>query len=264
MSPSLSDLETLARRAGEIVRSGFEPRPGYGRRLTIEHKGDIDLVTDIDRQSEQYLIAEINRRFPGHGIYAEESGNNSNGQSSVWYIDPLDGTINFAHGVPIFAVSIGYEEDGELQLAAVYDPMRDECFSAQKGQGAFMNGDPIHVSNHTDLIDSLLVTGFPYDIRTNPINNLDHHGYLMKRTQGVRRLGSAALDLSYVAAGRLDGFWETQIEPYDIAAGVLISREAGALTTEMLGQSIRFRRSMSILAANPDLHAKILEALKPK
>jgi myo-inositol-1(or 4)-monophosphatase len=264
MSPSLTDLETLARRAGEIVRSGFEPRPGYGHRLTIEHKGDIDLVTDIDRQSERFIIGEINRRFPGSGIYAEESGNNSNGQRSIWYIDPLDGTINFAHGVPIFTVSIAYEEDGELLLSAVYDPMRDECFSAKKGHGAFMNGEPIHVSNHKDLIDCLLVTGFPYDIRTNPANNLDHHANLMKTTQGVRRLGSAALDLSYVAAGRLDGFWETQIEPYDIAAGVLIAREAGAVATEMFGESLRFRRSMSILAANADIHAKILAALQLK
>ncbi len=263
MPPSLSHLETLARQAGEIVRNGFEPRPGYGQHLNIEHKGDIDLVTDIDRQSERFVIGEINRRFPGHGIYAEESGNNSNGQSSVWYIDPLDGTINFAHGVPIFAVSIAYEEDGELQLAAVYDPMRDECFSAEKGKGAFLNGEPIHVSNRKDLIDSLLVTGFPYDIRTNPDNNLDHHANLMKATQGVRRLGSAALDLSYVAAGRLDGFWELKIEPYDIAAGVLISREAGAVATEMLGQPLRFRQAMSILAANSDLHSKILAALQP-
>jgi myo-inositol-1(or 4)-monophosphatase len=262
MSPSLSDLETLARQAGEILRSGFEPRPGYGRRLTIEHKGDIDLVTDIDRQSEQYLIAEIDRRFPGHGIYAEESGNHSNGHHSIWYIDPLDGTINFAHGVPIFTVSIAYEENGELKLGVVYDPMRDECFSAQKGHGAFLNGDPIHVAGQKNLIDSLLVTGFPYDIRTNPDNNLDHHARLMKETQGVRRLGSAALDLSYVASGRLDGFWEMQIEPYDIAAGALIAQEAGAVVTSASGEPLLMKNSMTILAANPDLHPKILESFK--
>ncbi|NMC14671.1 MAG: inositol monophosphatase [Chloroflexi bacterium] len=258
MTPSLSDLETLARSAGEIVRSGFEPRPGYGRRLTIEHKGDIDLVTDIDRQSERYLITEINRRFPGHGIYAEESGNNSNGQSSVWYIDPLDGTINFAHGVPIFAVSIGYEEDGELQLAAVYDPMRDECFTAQKGQGALMNGEPIHVSKQDVLLNSLLVTGFPYDVRTNPDNNFDNHARLMMSSQGVRRLGSAALDLCYVASGRFDGFWELQIEPYDVAAGILIARESGALVTASTGKPLQMGKAMSILAANPQIHAQIL------
>lgn len=261
MSPSLLDLETLARQAGEIIRNGFEPRPGYGRRLTIEHKGDIDLVTEIDRQSEQHIIAEINRRFPGHGIYAEESGNNSNGQRSVWYIDPLDGTINFAHGVPIFAVSIGYEEDGELQLGVVYDPSRDECFSAQKGNGAWMNNEPIHVADQENLIDSLLVTGFPYDVRTNPDNNLDHHARLMKETQGVRRLGSAALDLSYVASGRLDGFWELQIEPYDIAAGVLIAREAGAFVTNASGNPLKMGKAMSILAANPHLHSQILATI---
>ncbi len=264
MSPSLSDLETLARQAGEILRNGFEPRPGYGRRLTVEHKGDIDLVTDIDRQSECYLIAEINRRFPGHGIFAEESGNNSHGQRCLWYIDPLDGTINYAHGVPLFAVSIGYEEDGKLQLGVVYDPMRDECFSAQKGQGARLNGDPIHVSDETTLIDSLLVTGFPYDIRTNPDNNLNHHARLMLQTQGVRRLGSAALDLSYVASGRLDGFWEIQIEPYDIAAGALIARESGAVVSGASGEPLTMKNSMTILAANPSLYPQILAALIPE
>ncbi len=258
MSPSLSDLETLARQAGEILRSGFEPRPGYGRPLNIEHKGDIDLVTDIDRQSEQYLISEIKQRFPEHGIYAEESGDNRNGQACLWYIDPLDGTINYAHGVPIFSVSIAYEEYGELQLAVVYDPLRQESFAAQKGKGAWLNGQPIHVSATARLIDSLLVTGFPYDILTNPINNLDQYARLMKQTQGVRRLGSAALDLCYVASGRFDGFWELQIEPYDIAAGSLIAREAGAWVTDAYGSPLRMKKSMTILAANPQLHPQIL------
>lgn len=262
MPPTLSDLETLARQAGEIIRCGFEPRPGYGHRhLTIEHKGDIDLVTDIDRQSEQYIIGEINRRFPGHGIYAEESGDNRNGQGCLWYIDPLDGTINFAHGVPIFAVSIAYEENSELQLAAVFDPLRRECFSAQKGKGAWLNGEPIHVSACSQLIDALLVTGFPYDIRTNPVNNLDQYARLMKQTQGVRRLGSAALDLAYVGAGRMDGFWELQIEPYDIAAGALIAREAGALVTDASGGLLLLKKSMTILAANSQLHPQILKAI---
>lgn len=258
MTPSLSDLESLARSAGEILRNGFEPRPGYGKHLNVEHKGEIDLVTEIDRQSEQYIIGEIKRRFPNHGIYAEESGNHINGQSSVWYIDPLDGTINYAHGVPIFSVSIAYEEDGELLLAVVYDPMQDECFTAQKGQAAWMNGKPIRVSNQNNLLDSLLVTGFPYDVRTNPDNNFDNHARLMKATQGVRRLGSAALDLAYVASGRFDGFWELQIEPYDIAAGVLIARQAGALVTASTGKPLQMGKAMSILAANFQLHAQIL------
>lgn len=261
MLPSLSDLESLARSAGDILRNGFEPRPGYGRSINIEHKGEIDLVTEIDRQSEQYIIGEIKRRFPNHGIYAEESGNNINGQSAVWYIDPLDGTINYAHGVPIFSVSIAYAEDGELLLAVVYDPMQDECFTAQKGQAAWMNGKPIRVSSQNKLLDSLLVTGFPYDVRTNPDNNFDNHARLMKSTQGVRRLGSAALDLAYVASGRFDGFWELQIEPYDIAAGVLIAREAGAMVTASTGKPLQMGKAMSILAANPQLHPQILAAI---
>ncbi|MBN1537570.1 MAG: inositol monophosphatase [Anaerolineales bacterium] len=264
MSPSLLDLETLARSAGEILRNGFEPRPGYGHRIDIEHKGEIDLVTEIDRQSEQYIIGEIKRRFPNHGIYAEESGNNSDGQHSIWYIDPLDGTINYAHGVPIFSVSIAYTENGELLLAVVYDPMQDECFTAQKGQAAWMNGKPIHVSSQNKLLDSLLVTGFPYDVRTNPDNNFDNHARLMKSTQGVRRLGSAALDLAYVASGRFDGFWELQIEPYDIAAGALIAREAGAVVTGALGLPLKMGKAMSILAANPQLHPQILAVINDK
>jgi myo-inositol-1(or 4)-monophosphatase len=258
MSPSLADLETLARHAGEILRNGFEPRPGFGRRLKVEHKGDIDLVTEMDHQAEKYIISEINRGFPGHGIYAEESGNNSFGKRSIWYIDPLDGTLNYAHGVPLFAVSIAYAEDDELLFGVVYDPMRDECFSAQKMQGAWMNGESIHVSRNSKLIDTLLVTGFPYDIRTNPNDNLDIYARLMKQTQGVRRLGSAALDLAYVASGRLDGFWELQIEPYDIAAGALIAQEAGALVTDAFGNPLQMKKSMAILAANPQLHPQLL------
>jgi len=261
MLPSLSDLESLARQAGEILRNGFEPRPGYGKHLNVEHKGDIDLVTEIDRQSEQFIISEIKRQFPDHGIYAEESGDNSQGQRCIWYIDPLDGTINYAHGIPIFTVSIAYEEGGELQLAAVYDPLRDECFTAQKGRGASMNGDPIHVADQNDLINSLLVTGFPYDVRTNPDNNFDNHARLMKSSQGVRRLGSAALDLAYVASGRFDGFWELQIEPYDIAAGALIAREAGALVTASTGDPLKMGKAMSILAANSQLHTQILATI---
>lgn len=261
MSPSLTDLETLARQAGEILRTGFEARPGYGHHLSVEHKGDIDLVTEIDRQSEQFIISEIKRQFPGNGIYAEESGNNSQGQRCIWYIDPLDGTINYAHGVPIFTVSIGYEEDGDLQLGVVYDPMHDECFAAQKGQGAFLNGEPIHVSDQKILLNSLLVTGFPYDVRTNPDNNFDNFARLMMSTQGVRRLGSAAMDLCYVASGRLDGFWELQIEPYDIAAGALIAREGGALVTGASGNPLKMGKAMSILAANPQIHAQILATI---
>jgi myo-inositol-1(or 4)-monophosphatase len=197
----------------EILRQGFNPRPGFGKQMKIDQKGQIDLVTEFDHRSEAFLIGEISRRYPSHGFVAEESGQLGGSNGCLWLIDPLDGTLNYAHGVPIFAVSIGYQEEGVMRLGAVYDPMRDECFSAERGLGAWLNGEPIRVSRVKDLINSLLVTGFPYDSLTNPDNNLDHYNRFTLLTQGVRRLGSAALDLSYVAAGRLEGYWEISIAP---------------------------------------------------
>jgi len=245
----------MARQAGEIQRAGF------GQKNQIYYKGVIDLVTDVDRRSEDFIVGEIRRRFPNHRIITEESGIVAGEECCIWYIDPLDGTVNFAHGVPIFSVSIAYAEEGVVCIGAVYDPMQDECFSAELGQGAQLNGKPIHVSNTKELIKSLLTTGFPYDIRTNPQNNLELFARFSMLTQGVRRLGSAALDLSYVAAGRLDGFWETSLQTYDIAAGGLIALEAGALVTNLHGHSDYLKPPCSILAANPHLHALMREVI---
>ena len=194
MMPVLKDLEHLARAAGDILRASF------GQRLRVDHKGVIDLVTEADHRSEAYVLGEIQRRFPGHKIIAEESGELAGIDGQVWYIDPLDGTINYAHGVPIFSVSIAYAQTGKTRLGVVYDPLRDECFSAADGQGAWLNGQPISVSAAQTLDQALLVTGFPYDIRTNPVNNLDNYALFALKSQGVRRPGSAALELCYVAA----------------------------------------------------------------
>lgn len=253
--PELIDLQNLARGAGEILRAS------YGQQLRVDRKGVIDLVTEVDHRSEAYLLGEIQRQFPNHKIVAEESGETSGTDGQVWYIDPLDGTVNYAHGVPFFSVSIAFATAGKVQLGVVYDPMRDDCFSGEDGRGAWLNGKPLQVSKAQTLDQSLLVTGFPYDIRTNPENNLEHYTRFALRSQGVRRLGSAALDLCYVAAGRFDGFWEIRMSAWDIAAGGLIAEQAGARVTNVAGEADYISPPASILAANPQIHAQMLAVL---
>jgi len=256
MQPKLAEVEELARGAGEILRYGFE------REHEVVYKGVIDLVTEVDGQSEAFLLAEIRRRWPGSSILTEEAGSLAGGQDGLWYLDPLDGTVNYAHGVPIFCVSIGYASRGRITLGVVYDPLRDEIFTAERGQGARLNGCPIHVSAVTELEKSLLVTGFPYDTWSAPRNNLEYYGRFARQTQGVRRLGSAALDLCYVAASRLDGFWELSIHAWDIAAGGLVAEEAGARVTDIEGKPDYLSPPQSILAAPPALHSKMLAVLQ--
>lgn len=256
MEPSLDYIETLARRAGEILRHG------YGQRHQVTLKGSIDLVTEVDHQSEAFLLSELRRDFPAHQVIAEESGFKQGKDCCVWYIDPLDGTINYAHGVPIFAVSIAYQEGGVLRLGAIYDPLRDECFTAERGHGAWLNGEQIHASENQMLERSLLVTGFPYDILTTADINLYYHARFTMLTQGVRRLGSAALDLSYVACGRLEGFWELSLGVWDLAAGALIAEEAGAIVTRADGDPNYLSPPYSILAAAPHIHPQMLAVLK--
>lgn len=266
MKPTLIELEALARGAGEILRAGYESRPGMANHLEVDYKGAIDLVTDVDFQSERYLIGSIRGRYPDHRIVSEESGINQGGDCCVWFIDPIDGTVNFAHGIPIFSVSVAYAQDGRIELGVIYDPMRDECFSAELGSGAWLNGEPIRVGAAKDLDHSLMITGFPYDIRTNPENNLDHYARFALSSQGVRRLGSAALDLCYIAAGRFDGYWELRLNSWDMAAGELIAREAGALVTDLDGNPDDLVQNPaiqhSILAANPTIHSQMLAQLK--
>jgi myo-inositol-1(or 4)-monophosphatase len=183
-------------------------------------------------------------------------------QRHKWYIDPLDGTSNFAAGLPIFSVSIAYERDGEMTLGVVYDPIRDEMFSAEKGIGAFLNGEPIQTSRQTNLRQALVVTGFPYDRFTSPVNNLSYFSTFALQVRSIRRLGSAALDLCYVAADRADGYWEFKVETWDIAAGALIAQESGALVTTMDNKADLIPPPHSILAANPTLHAAMLEVIR--
>ena len=255
MQPTLDLLESLARQAGEILRKGQE------QGFDVAFKGEIDLVTEIDHLSEAFLLGEIGRLFPSHHVISEEVGEVQGDCDHLWLVDPIDGTVNYAHGIPLFTVSIAYQENGQVRLGVVYEPMRDECFSAERGKGAWLNGRQIKVSAQTNLEQSLLVTGFPYDIRTNPQNNLDHYTRFSLRSQAVRRLGSAALDLCYVAAGRCDGFWEIRIKAYDIAAGGLIAEEAGATVTNIHGSVNYLADPVSILAAPPEVHAQMLALL---
>jgi len=258
MTPTLADLESLARQAGEILRAGFVCRPGTENGLHVRYKGAIDLVTEVDHRSEEFLVGEIKQRFPGHALLTEESGSHAGEACCLWYIDPLDGTVNYAHGVPIFAVSIAYSEGGMVRLGVVYDPMRDECFSAERGRGAWLNGLPIRASQAAELDSSLLVTGFPYDVRSNPHNNLDNYARFALASQGVRRLGSAAIDLCYIANGRFDGYWELRLAPWDVAAGGLIAEEANATVTDLNGGPEYLNIPCAILAANAPLHAQML------
>ncbi len=243
-----------ARAAGALLRSGL------GTAFQVDYKGEIDLVTEMDRRSEDYLIGQVRAHFPDHAIVSEEAGS-LDGSTGCWYIDPLDGTMNYAHGVPIFSVSIAYAEADQILLGVVYDPMQDECFSAELGGGAFLNGRPIHVSPQASLDQAFLVTGFPYDIRHTEVNNIELFGRLLLQAQSVRRLGSAALDLGYIAAGRFDGYWEIRLKPWDLAAGVLIAAEAGAVVTSFEGSSDYLRSPYGIIVANPALHPQLLRAL---
>lgn len=262
MKPTLADLEEFARGAGKILRAGYPDRPSFQNDLDVRHKGLIDLVTRYDHESEGYLMGEVRRRFPGHGILAEESGAlKGEDQADLWIIDPLDGTVNFAHGIPMFAVSIAFARDGEVILGVVYEPLRDECFTAERGRGAWLNGEPLRASSARELDSSLLVTGFAYNIRTRPDKNLKEYARLALVSQGVRRLGSAALDLCYVASGRFDGYWELNLFPWDYSAGALIASEAGARVTTVSGEAVPLMGEPSIAAANPHLHPLLLDAL---
>jgi myo-inositol-1(or 4)-monophosphatase len=258
MQPELSYLENLARQAGEIVRAG------YSKEHQVGYKGVIDLVTEVDHESEVFLLGEVQKDFPGHHIFSEESGVIQGNDQHIWYIDPLDGTVNYAHHIPIFCVSIAYASQGSLHLGAVYDPMRDEMFSAERGQGAYLNGQPIQVSSVTELQKSLLVTGFPYNAWNTPQDNFANFVKFGKLSQGVRRLGSAALDLCYVAVGRFDGFWELALNPWDVAAGGLICEEAGARVTNVGGGADYLSPPQSIIACTPGIHSRMLDELHTK
>ncbi len=249
--------ERYARAAGALVLEG------YGRIHAPERKGRIDLVTEYDKRSEALLLDHIARDWPGHGVLAEESGAHAAaaGARVRWVIDPLDGTTNFAHNYPFFGVSVGVEVDGEVVAGAVFDPVRDELFSAARGAGASLNGDAIRVSACGSIEDALLVTGFPYDVREHPERHLPLFQAFLLRAQGIRRDGSAALNLCYLAMGRFDGFWEGSLSAWDVAAGSLIVREAGGVLTDYSGGAFRID-ARQVCAGGPALQPLLLEVLR--
>jgi len=238
-----------ARDAGSILVDRL------GRALQVSNKGDIDLVTEADLASEKLIIERIKSHYPRHAILAEESGASEfvAGTSDwKWIIDPLDGTTNYAHGYPCFCVSIGLERAGALEIAAIYDPMRDEMFAAERGQGATLNGRRMRVSEIDDLNSAMLCTGFPYNVRERPNFERDFANFTME-AQAVRRDGSAAIDLAYVACGRFDGFWEDGLNAWDVAAGVLLVEEAGGLVTDFEGGKLDIY-TPKVLASNGLVH----------
>lgn len=257
----MEDLKIyLDAAAGAAEKAGQFLLEGLNQKKTISYKGQVDLVTAYDQKSEEIIFEELNRHFPDFSFMAEEVINRDNKSDYCWVVDPLDGTTNFAHGLPIFCVSVALTFRGEVVAGVVFDPTRQEMFMAGQGGGAFLNGRPIRVSRTEELDKSLLATGFPYDVRTSPNNNLDHFSRFAVRAQAVRRCGSAALDLCYVACGRFDGFWEMKLKPWDLAAGSLIVREAGGITTDFQGQPFTLRHS-DIVASNGLIHKEMLDVI---
>ncbi len=252
------DIRTTAVNAAK--KAGLMLKGRLGSAGVVEYKGALNLVTEMDRKAEDVIISEIRKAFPTHAILTEESGEHAGEGRYRWIIDPLDGTTNYAHGLPFFCVSIGFEESGAVTEGVVYNPMLDELFHARKGKGAYLNGRRIRVSGTGDLNSSLLATGFPYDIRSSEDNNLDHFRDFALRAQAIRRAGSAALDLCYAACGRFDGFWEMKLKPWDTAAGCLMVEEAGGVVSDFSGAPFAMDKP-ECLASNALIHRQMLDVL---
>jgi myo-inositol-1(or 4)-monophosphatase len=245
-------LEPIAREAGALLMDFFR------RRIGFEYKGDVDLVTEADRASEKLIVSRLSERWSDYGLIGEEGARTESASEYRWYVDPLDGTTNFAHGFPVFCVSIGLVKGDEPVVGVLYDPTRDELFAAEKGSGATLNGARIHVSPTKSLLESLLATGFPSHKRhKNP--NIHFYHELTLRSHGLRRAGSAALDLACVACGRYDGFWEFNLNTWDTAAGVLLVREAGGTVTRVDGTPWRLD-SKETMASNRLIHEQLRRA----
>lgn len=259
MQNFLPQAESIAREAGALLREF------YHRGVRAEYKGDVDLVTEADRASEKLIVTRLHEAFPSHGIYGEEGTREALDSEFRWYVDPLDGTTNFAHGFPVFCVVLGCEQrkpglapdqDGEMVAGVIYDPLRDELFSAARGQGATLNGRPIHVSRTAKLQESLIATGFPSQKR-HASPNIHFYQQFTLRSHGVRRAGSAAIDLAYVACGRMEGFWEFQLNPWDTSAGYLLVEEAGGKITHFDGSKFTLD-SVEVLATNGLIHDEMV------
>ncbi len=255
MAEFLETAVEIAREAGAVLLEIGERRLHRGEK-TFELKGEFDLVTEADRASEKLIVERLQKTFPGHAILAEEGGGNSGGGEYRWYVDPLDGTTNFAHAFPVFNVTLGLEKGGELIAGVVYDPTRDEMFSVARGAGAYLNGQRISVSPVGSIEESLVATGFPSRKRHENIN-VHFYYQLAMLSHGVRRAGAAAIDLAYVACGRLDAFWEFGLNPWDMAAGILLIEEAGGAATTMRGER-RTLTSPHLLVSNGNLHPDLL------
>lgn len=246
-----------AYRAGKYLKETFSQRP------KIEFKGKVNLVTERDRKSQEIIYKIIKEEFPDHSIMGEEDLNVEKNKELLWLIDPLDGTTNYAHSLPVFSVSIAFLEQGVTEVGVVYNPMLEEMFRAIKGSGAFLNNTKISVSGEKELKESLLSTGFPYDIRDSKTNNVDFFNKFIYKARAIRRCGSAAIDLSYLAAGRYDGFWELKLSPWDTAAARLFVEEAGGKMTDFSGNPFSpFMKEC--LASNGRIHNQMLEILNQK
>ena len=255
MNDYLSFAMAVAGEAGLLLKNKLNDRH------TIEFKGEIDIVTEADRMSEALILSAVRRQYPGHDILSEESSATLNGSSYRWIVDPLDGTTNYAHGYPVFCVSIALEREGEVCLGVVFNPMLDEMFTAEKGTGAYLNGRRLSVSATAVLSHGLLATGFPYDIRESMDNNINYFVQMARKARAIRRAGSAALDLAYVAAGRFDGFWELKLSPWDTAAACLLVQEAGGLVTDLFGAPFELQ-SPHVLASNGVLHQDLMTVFR--
>lgn len=246
-------------RAGEMQLAGID-------HLTVEKKGTIDLVTQIDRDVERMFRALVAERFPDHAVLAEEfesRGDRAAGAEFTWVFDPVDGTTNYAHGLPIFCCACALEQHGRPIVAAIYDPSRRELFTAERGAGAWLNGRPLRVSTADTLIDALLCTGFPYTVQTEGEFLLALFGDFIRQARAVRRLGSAAIDLAYVAAGRLDGFWEVRLNPWDISGGALLVEEAGGRVTNLAGGPFNSRLG-EVIASNGRIHEQMVDIIRSR
>jgi len=246
-----------------VLEAGAIQKERYEQEFEIRKKGVIDLVTQVDRSCEDAILRRLRSAFPHHDIVTEESQLEQTGSRYVWFVDPLDGTTNFAHGYPFFCTSVALTVDGVAVAGAVYDPLKDELFTAERGAGAHLNGRRLGVSSESDLLQSLLVTGFPYDLRDDLQAKLRLFNRFMGHARAIRRDGAAALDLCYVAAGRVDGFWEERLQSWDMMAGVVMVEEAGGLITRFDGSPVGLSADQ-IVAAGPALHSAMLQVLHPE
>ncbi|MCP5095842.1 MAG: inositol monophosphatase [Chloroflexi bacterium] len=257
----LNTATSIALEAGALLYDGFTAQKQIERKSTA-----IDLVTQYDTATEKLIVDKLTAVYPDHNIIGEEGANRLNGSPYTWYIDPIDGTNNFAHGFPVFCVSMALYEANRPLVGVVYDPMRDECFTAVSGGGAFLtsrgNTELLTVSKNEQLVDSLLATGFPYDRHTSTLNNVEQTAAFLQTAQGIRRPGSAALDLAYVAAGRLDGYWEFKLNSWDVAAAALFVLEAGGAITTILGEPLKMQPKLDLVVSNGRIHTQMLRVLE--